>query len=1841
MAHQYAISADYIGPKHSSKLRVAHLEDPSADDDATPKKWVSDSISSAVAVASNPFEASNGWISGGVISLTPGTTQFSVSACVCRFVDYTNETAPSMSAAVTLGPWNNVNTLHPAVNVVGIVLKSDGTLLQDTDAYNIPILYGPYIHIGTISHQAGLLTTCSNSKFPVADRYGLAVTDFIQRVSPINISGNAVTASTVADLSISVAEGYVWQHMSEVVNDRTQPNYRYKAASNRPMLGRVWRNTGGSLVYNTPSQQLDTLHYNPGGTGAAPVDIPVGEWVNFPIIYSPTNDTYDAQYPTESYATEDYALGGVGKFIRFDSTMHKFIIIGYVTVQQGATDLTDAEFSRGEFFNYSVYTGSSATDVDARVDFRSNSTFLDYQYGNDSTGHLNLPSAPFKTFQAAVAGITSATTSSQWVVRASGGLHVEPTMLLLPNTALVGEAPRVAMYDVSAGFVGFDPSFANSTTDGAVTSLYCGRFVNSTPVVLDLYSLIAPGAATSSTFDSREVGYYGDLTYAARTLSDITFWVDTGVWKNWTFRGGNHYIFDAIMFGAGSEELLCDATDVDLLMEASNLHCKNLRLVGPTASNSCVVTVSGSNIHGTIVVNGSGAHLDISRGSLAGGTTVTLLNGGSYAIYDADLSVNEQAAIHSALPAPSASNYFVTLQKLNADLGTKVSTSVKVNGNALNADVSISASSIMLGTLPHPQLPLLLQTDIPSSLTSNTSGYAGSLNGLQTFVANSVMATGPALYDDSDKIATTGWVYDMRGAGEGLASLVGGKIPVGEIPDGLVSGLKYQGTWNCTTQTNYPAATLSGEFYIVSVGGTMEDAQTYAVGDWFVYNSVSVAWEKVPAVTDLSTWTGNTYISSVGTITAGNWHGTIIDESRGGAGSLTGILKGNAGGPVTVASSSSDYVLPSGTSTISGDKTFSGALYVTTTLDWTSAGSSVANAGFVQDVANFSQDQLIYVAKVGNDANDGKTIRNAVKTVNRAIYLAQNNITTALGPAYQYGVICHDAGFNSNVSMAEYVSFEGPNMRLSGTTYVASYSKVVCRRMDSPGGDGSCVHYKGITGAGIAFVSTYRILSGSIIADANMGTCILQAEIVDGLTSPTLVVDCGANTTLYIRGAKLTGRVKVVSGGILDLTAVADLTLVDVDPASAGTIYWPARGAGNVTGILKCDGVGSVTAATPGSDYLITNVSITLGGDLSGSGSTSINATIGAGAVGLSKMADLGTMRVIGNSGLSATVPQALLLSPSLNASSVVWRDTSANFSVNHASEAFTYVSADITLNIASPRVIEVTGTAYRKVTLPDATTLPLGFAFKIINDATTTIDICKHDGVAIVKTLDAGVSCDCLVADNGSANGTWVTTPANQLITLTGDVSASGRSPISVTLNAISLSKLDVIPALSVVANPVASPAIPITVSMFSSMTGDVLWRGVLGSTSISTIPASSITLAKLVTMPGNALLGNLSGSNGNPVTVGASLTMTGDVSWVGTIGQTSGSAITAGAVTISKIANISAYSVIGNPTSLAGVAVMSAYISMSGDVSFNTLLGSSGNSSISAGAVTLAKMANLPLQCVIGNPIGSAATPSTISISANATASAICIRDVNANCSFNKVIENCTSIATAAGNTTLGANSTTPGTLILTGTSTQTITLPDATAVAVGWSILICNNSTGTVTVNSAAASQVSALTGGLRGRFISESNAVSGGSWNASISSAWPLPSFTNSMTAPRTIAGGSTFNLSASDIYNGPQAISRNGGTTTATFRFPDAASMIAFIGSQAGLGTVGGNLTPPVGFSWYFNLYCAATACAASAGTGVTLYPASPPNLATVGHAWNGRCWITSGTTYNILFVHEP
>jgi hypothetical protein len=181
---------------------------------------------------------------------------------------------------------------------------------------------------------------------------------------------------------------------------------------------------------------------------------------------------------------------------------------------------------------------------------------------------------------------------------------------------------------------------------------------------------------------------------------------------------------------------------------------------------------------------------------------------------------------------------------------------------------------------------------------------------------------------------------------------------------------------------------------------------------------------------------------------------------------------------------------------------------------------------------------------------------------------------------------------------------------------------------------------------------------------------------------------------------------------------------------------------------------------------------------------------------------------------------------------------------------------------------------------------------------------------------------------------------------------------------------------------------------------------------------------------------------------------------------------------------------------TQLTGTLPAAQFPALTGDV---TTSAGSLATTIAPGAVTLAKMATLAANTVIGNSSGSAATPTAVSTVSSPTPSTVMIRDANANVQINNIVENLTATVTAAGTLTLTSSSA--GVQQFTGSTTHTMVMPNATTLSVGTSYQVLNRSSGAVAVQANGGGLLQSMAGNSILFMFLTNNSTAAGVWDLS--------------------------------------------------------------------------------------------------------------------------------------------
>lgn len=283
------------------------------------------------------------------------------------------------------------------------------------------------------------------------------------------------------------------------------------------------------------------------------------------------------------------------------------------------------------------------------------------------------------------------------------------------------------------------------------------------------------------------------------------------------------------------------------------------------------------------------------------------------------------------------------------------------------------------------------------------------------------------------------------GQPNGIASLDGnGKVPTGQLPEGVLGALNYQGTWNA--RDNLPALSsgigTKGYYYKVSIAGTtsVDNLNVWNAGDLILFNGSR--WDKIDGilseVTSVAGRTGDvtlSYSDLTGYITSG----AVFSATTTATNISLGVIKVGYGltaagdGTVQVDSALIGSTLPATTSTLGTIKVGSG---LQVTVDGTlsaTLGSAADITFFTNEIRtlNANEDLVLrptsgitkfYNTLVSQVGNNGLVLRTN-PFLNAGIATDATNFSMRLVGDSNAGTVLFDAGiYNSPISTTGWTS---------------------------------------------------------------------------------------------------------------------------------------------------------------------------------------------------------------------------------------------------------------------------------------------------------------------------------------------------------------------------------------------------------------------------------------------------------------------------------------------------------------------------------------------------------------------------------------------------------------------------------------------------------------------------------------------------------------------------------------------------------------------------------------------------------------------------------------------------
>ena len=232
-------------------------------------------------------------------------------------------------------------------------------------------------------------------------------------------------------------------------------------------------------------------------------------------------------------------------------------------------------------------------------------------------------------------------------------------------------------------------------------------------------------------------------------------------------------------------------------------------------------------------------------------------------------------------------------------------------------------------------------------------------------------------------------------------------------------------------------------------------------------------------------------------------------------------------------------------------------------------------------------------------------------------------------------------------------------------------------------------------------------------------------------------------------------------------------------------------------------------------------------------------------------------------------------------------------------------------------------------------------------------------------------------------------------------------------------------------------------------------------------------------------------------------------------------------------------------------------------GNTTYYSATDTSGNWEVGIGTLTSTTLLTRTTILASSNS-GSAVTFSgTVNVFVTYPSEKSVNQDANGNVSNNSFIPGWATTATSAGTTTLTVKSTYYQRF--TGSTTQTVVLPNATTMALGQGFIIDNDSTGNLTLQDGAAGALGIAVPGMAAFVFLENNSTTAGSWSGYMFVPGGGPSGQVTWgTAGLSMAGQTITSAGAisGTSLNATNGIIVNNQTISASYTIPSGSSAIS-------------------------------------------------------------------------------
>lgn len=555
--------------------------------------------------------------------------------------------------------------------------------------------------------------------------------------------------------------------------------------------------------------------------------------------------------------------------------------------------------------------------------------------------------------------------------------------------------------------------------------------------------------------------------------------------------------------------------------------------------------------------------------------------------------------------------------QISTDLGTVASLNTTAKDSAVSAINELKSRTIYIGTTG-------IVTDRSSAAQSLTGissiQLPGSTSGTVTIqpaaIAGTTTLTAPA---------TSGTIVTTGDTGTVTNTMLAGSIANSKLVNSTISGVALGSNLNALTLGDG----LDGVSYNGTTGITATVGSSIARrADVHFIGTTSVALNRV---------SGNLGLAGITSVAMpGSTSGTITLQPAAIAGTTTLTLPSGTGTILSDQSAINGSQLVAGS--VANAKLTSSSLTVGTTT--IALGASSTTLAGLTSVTSTS----FVGALTGNSSS--ATVLQTARAINGVSFDGSAAITITANTPNALSVgsgILFASGSSFDGSAARTITVDSSVVALKADTHYIGTTAVALNRSSAnlgltgissitlPGGTSGTVQIVPVAAVGTGTILTIPATTGTIVTTGDSATVSTTMLTTTGVTAGTY-----NNVTVDAKGRATAGSNVAYLTSYTETSTLQNVASRGATTTTSLTAASFVKSGGTASQFLKADG------SSDSNVYLTGNQSITLSGDISGTGATAISTTIGAGTVTLAKMANLAANSIIGNNTGSAATPIAL-----------------------------------------------------------------------------------------------------------------------------------------------------------------------------------------------------------------------------------------------------------------------------------------------------------------------------------------------------------------------------------------------------------------------------------------------------------------------------------------------------------------------------------------------------------------------------------------------------------------------